>query len=137
MVCIYCSGPTHVINSRHQTKLNRVWRRRKCLQCGAMYSTIESVDEQRSLMFSTDPNQPTALVPFSRDRLFISIYESCRHRKSPVDEAAALTDTILTQALKKVQLGTINKLAVKTIAYNVLKRFDNAAAVHYKAYYWD
>lgn len=73
-------------------------------------------------------------MPFLRDKLFISIYESCKHRPSATEDASALTDTIISKVLSKHN-PTVAKDNIKTSAYKVLKRFDQSAAVYYKAYY--
>ena len=133
MVCIYCGASTSVTNSRLQSKLNRVWRRRRCNECNSIFTTLEAIDEQKSIMVLDNES----LTPFSLDKLFISIYESCRHQDSAANNARALTDTVLGKVLKTARLNpTITKQDIQRATYKTLQRFDNAAAVHYKAYYY-
>lgn len=134
MVCIYCNGPTRVINSRLQKKSNHIWRRRSCESCKAVFTTVESVISQQSIVVE---DSSTKIKPFSRDKLFISVYESCRHRKNAVTDAGHLTDTIMNKAFTTIQGGVIQRGAIEKFAITILKRFDKVAMVHYQAYYVD
>jgi len=92
MTCIYCAGKTQVINSRHQKRPNQVWRRRKCATCGNVWSTIEAVNYALALAV----RQPAGNIEaFLREKLFISIYESCKHRPNALEDAEALTGTVI------------------------------------------
>jgi transcriptional regulator NrdR family protein len=132
MVCIYCGKATGVTNSRLQRRSNTVWRRRRCEACQAVFTSIERVDEQKAVVVA--PEGAAALIPLSRDELFVSIYDSCRHRHKAIQDASALTDTILGKLLAQYP-GVIPKVKLKQLAWQTLKRFDPVAAVHYKAYY--
>lgn len=76
-----------------------------------------------------------ALVPFSRDRLFLSVYESCKHRPRAISEAAALTQTIINQLLASNTNGTVGSSEIAKQAHVVLERFDRTAATFYAAYH--
>jgi transcriptional regulator NrdR family protein len=135
MVCIYCGGITNVTNSRLQRKLNRKWRRRKCQTCNQIFTTIESISENTSIMVDKSPAEPQ-LVPFSRDNLFISLYRSCGHRSTALSDASLITDTIISKLLSKVENSCISQNIIQQYAFITLKRFDPVAATFYKAYYW-
>ena len=132
MVCVYCSGDTQVINSRFQKRVNHVWRRRKCLACGAIFTTHEGVSYAGSLLVQPTNGQP---VPFYRDKLFVSVFKSCAHRPSALTDATALTDTILSKLLLKVQQTAISTTDITKTTYQTLQHFDRAAAVHYQAFH--
>lgn len=132
MVCIYCSSPTGVVNSRLQKKANQVWRRRQCDSCGSIFTTHESVDLYTAIMVSK-PTQP--LEAFSRDKLFISIYDSLRHRKSALSDAEALTVTIITKLRGVLQNGVLNSDQLITVTNETLENFDKTAATVYRAYH--
>src|ERR1700722_6235346 len=134
MVCIYCHSKTQVVNSRHLTRSNGTWRRRMCTNCSALFTTNE-VAQYNMLWAIRDPLNGN-LEPFERDRLFLTLYDSCKHRKSAVSDAAGLTDTVIDKLIKVVNGGPINKSDLKKYTYDVLKRFDKAAGVHYMAYNW-
>ncbi len=131
MVCIYCGKDTQVINSRLQKKPNQVWRRRKCLHCGNIYSSIESVNWGQAIRFS----HKGRLEPFSRDQLFLSLYEACRHRKSAQSDATALTSTVLSKLRPHIKVASIEREQVINTAVKALKHFDKAAATTYSAYH--
>ncbi len=132
MVCIYCNSETQVVNSRLQRRANQVWRRRKCLACKSVFSSLERADLARSLAFRTSQN---AIRPFSRDILFISVYEALKHRKQAVSEAGALTDTILGKLRKLIKDGSVGRQEVVSVTQTILKRFDKAASVQYGAFH--
>lgn len=131
MVCIYCSGETKVTNSRLQKRANRIWRRRQCLNCGAIFTTEEQVVTEQSILV----RKISAVEPFSRDKLLLSLYESLRHRKTAVSDATGLTDTIWSQLLPHIQHASVTREDIVKTAASVLKRFDKAAATSYAAFH--
>ena len=132
MVCIYCGGETKVVNSRHQKKTNQVWRRRRCLACQGVFTSYEGADLASSLVFRRNLAH---LEPFQRDRLFLSIYEACRHRKTAETDARALTDTILAKLRGKIQDASVDRTQLVSVSSEVLKRFDRAACTAYLAFH--
>ncbi len=134
MVCIYCSQATRVTNSRSQKRQPGTWRRRQCTACQAVFTTREHASLDESFRFqSTDGT----LEPFWRDKLFIDVYESCRHRKTAHTDATALTDTIVQQILKLpgAPTGLIARDPLVRLAIETLRRFDSAAATHFAAFH--
>ncbi len=132
MVCIYCGGETQVVNSRLQKKSNQVWRRRRCLACQGVFTSYERADLAASLVFQRDKKH---LEPFQRDKLFLSVYESVRHRKTAETDARALTDTILAKLRTKTQVASVDRSTLVSVSSEVLKRFDKAAYTAYLAYH--
>lgn len=132
MVCIHCGHNTQVVNSRHQIRTNNVWRRRQCVNCGATFTTTESAAYGASWAVQSSSGAPT---PFSRDKLFLSLYRSLQHRKTAVDDAAALTETVIKKVSASVTNGVIKAGAVTAAAQVALNRFDKAASIHYQAFH--
>ena len=132
MVCVYCGDNTHVNNSRSAKKSNRTWRRRVCKGCQSSFTTIEEVEFPSSLLFR---NTLGLLEPFERDKLYISIYRACQHRKGAVSEAKALTATVLTHLSPRIDQAVLDRLAIIDVATEVLGRFDYAAGIQYSAYH--
>ncbi len=133
MVCIYCGSGTQVINSRPQKRLNQIWRRRKCLQCASILTSHEAFDLSASIRVELDGK---VLSPFQRDLLFLSVYESCKHRPRALAEASGLTQTIITELLKKhLKDGQLTRNAIIQTSSEVLRRFDPSAAAIYQAYH--
>lgn len=131
MVCIYCGSDTQVVNSRHQKRVNQVWRRRKCAACGAIFSTTEGANTSQALSVQ----KSNGLEPFSRDMLFISVYDSLRHRKTAQADATALTNTIISTLTPLADNAVIDRDVITTVTTTVLQRFDKPAATSYRAFH--
>lgn len=132
MVCIYCGGKTQVVNSRGAAKKPTVWRRRQCLGCQAIVTTREQVDLSEALRVKNDSGH---LEPFKRDKLFVSVYNSLSHRKTALQDATQLTDTIIEHLLRAQANGVLDIETLTSEALPVIKRFDLAAGVFYQAHY--
>jgi transcriptional regulator NrdR family protein len=75
------------------------------------------------------------LTPFLKDRLFLSLHKSCEHRKQSIEDASALTDTVVSLLRSQAAKGLLETTNIAITAYEVLKNFDKAAAVHYQAFH--
>lgn len=131
MVCVHCGGKTGVINSRLQKRPNRVWRRRQCQVCAAVFSTLEGTRHELTWLVRRDGR----LLPFDRDKLFLSLYKSCEHRQAAVHDARELAETIIAKLPAYVAEGTLNSQDIGHVAQVALNRFDRAASVHYQAFH--
>lgn len=131
MVCIYCCSETQVVNSRHQKRVNQTWRRRRCERCKAIFTTLEQADLASALRVKS----AKGYKPFSRDELFITIYDSLKHRKTALNDARGLTDTIVAKLYTHIELAMIDKQQITDMTIDVLKRFDKVAAIHYQAFH--
>lgn len=131
MVCIYCGSDTSVTNSRHQKRQNQVWRRRYCASCSSTFTTLEKTDLFTALSVA-DKNH---YKPFLRDKLFLSLYDSLKHRKTALNDATALTDTIISKLMLCIKDGRVENSMIAKTALDVLNRFDKAAATSYAAYH--
>jgi transcriptional regulator NrdR family protein len=131
MVCLYCSGKSQVANSRRKVRLNQTWRRRICLNCHSIFTTVEIADYGSSWIVKA----VDGLLPFSRDQLFISIYDSCKHRESALTDASGLTDTIIGKLRTSAPNGVIERKSIVQNALVVLTRFDKAACSYYEAFH--
>lgn len=132
MTCVYCGSKTSVTNSRLQKRPNHVWRRRHCKYCGATFTSVESPSYTHSITFHGNTGHTE---PFSRDKLYLSIYEACKHRKDAVEASASLTDTVIDKLLPTLHEATVKRGDVVLITQQVLKRFDHLAAGNYTAYH--
>lgn len=132
MKCLYCGAKLSVSNSRPQKRTNSVWRRRACPACKAVFTSVETIDPTATLMFQGSAKH---LEPFSRDVLFISIFDACRHRKTALSDARHLTDTVMQQLLGAKHSATVRRHHVVTVTLGALERFDRTAALQYRAYH--
>lgn len=133
MVCIYCKNSTKISNSRHLARKNGTWRRRNCQICNIVFSTIET--PEYSSIWSIIKKNSDDLEPFNRANLYISVYESLKHRKAALEESDELTNTIILDLSKKARDGLIFIDDLRDSVMNTLSKFDNTSLVYYKAYY--
>jgi transcriptional regulator NrdR family protein len=132
MVCTYCGGETQVTNSRHQKRLNQVWRRRHCLSCGATFSTHEAAVYEDSWRVLDARGH---MHPFLRNKLFLSLHKSLEHRKRSVEDATGITNTVVSLLLSQADKGVLEPNSIALTAYEVLGNFDKAASTHYAAFH--
>ena len=132
MVCIYCGSSTSVSNSRSSNKNFSVWRRRVCSMCKAVFTTGENPDLNASVSIK---NFDGSLEPFSTDKVLLSIYSSCKHRKSPLEDARALTNTFNRLIINQITSGLIDLNDVQDLISTILGNFDLVALTYYNAYY--
>ncbi|MCA9344238.1 hypothetical protein KC946_00210 [Candidatus Saccharibacteria bacterium] len=131
MVCIYCGSETEISNSRNQKKTNSKWRRRTCPHCQATLTTIETFDLSKAVSVRSNKSYQ----PFSRDKLFISLFYSCKHLKKPELVAGGLTDTIISKLMPRISDATIDISEIIEVSADTLKHFNKAAHVYYLAYH--
>lgn len=131
MVCIHCRSETQVINSRLQKKANQVWRRRKCIKCSAIFTTREVAQYELAWLVRTN----RSLKPFNRDKLLLSIIASVQHRPSALEDASALTETVMNKLLFTAIIGVLEAPDIARTVQVALNRFDTAASVHYQAFH--
>lgn len=131
MVCIYCGSETKVTNSRPQKRANKVWRRRQCLSCMAIFTTTEVVDLSGSVRVAKQKH----LQAFQRDKLLLSIHDSLKHRKTAVSDATGLTDTVIARLYPLMTDSVLHTADIAVITLEVLNRFDKTAATHYAAFH--
>ncbi len=132
MVCVQCGKKTEIINSRPQVRNNQVWRRRRCYDCKSVFSTSESANYD-AIWTIMRPSRP--LLPFSRDKLLLSIYKSCEHRPKALKDASDLTETVIAKLRLAAKDGQITNQQIIQAVQVALNRFDKAASVHYQAFH--
>lgn len=130
MFCINCFHPnTNVANSRPHKKQPSVWRRRKCPDCGATFTTTErpSLTENRAVSLPDGSSEA-----FNTGKLIISIAGAFSHdpEKAKYD-AQWLAQTVETALSVGYANITPDDIAAET--HQALKRFDELAAVQYAA----
>ena len=75
------------------------------------------------------------IQPFSRDKLFLSLHHSLKHRKTAAHDATALTDTIIGKLLPLINDASLDDREIALIASEILDNFDKAAAMSYTAFH--
>ena len=100
--------------------------------CDALITTIEEIDYSKQWVVEDKNNR---YKQFYRDKLYISVYNSLGHRKSPVSDANGITATILSRLAKTSTDGRVSREEIIKVATSCLSRFDRAGSVQYKAYH--
>lgn len=132
MVCIHCGAKTQVINSRSQKRNNQVWRRRQCLKCQSVFTTEESTQLAAAWIVKSKQG---ALQPFSRDKLLISLFNCLKHRKTAINDATGLTDTVIAKLSGAAKDGSLEAKTMQQTVQVALNRFDKAASIQYQAFH--
>jgi transcriptional repressor NrdR len=128
MVCPYCKKDSQVTNSRHQKRSNSVWRRRKCLGCGAIWTSLERPDYATVWLVRKGKH----LTDFRAETLLISLYEALKHRKSADIDAKYICDTVIAK-LNNKKLAELPVELITHTSYDILRRYDKVAAGLYNA----
>lgn len=130
MFCVNCFHKnTSVANSRPHKKQPQIWRRRKCSQCGMIFTTYErpSLADNKPIHRS-DGTTST----FNLGKLIISISKSFTHNpKEAAHNSLWLAQTV--EDTLSTQYKTITPEDIEVVTHQTLKRFDELAAVQYAA----
>jgi transcriptional regulator NrdR family protein len=131
MVCILCDSKVTTTNSRYRRASRTTWRRHTCPRCQAVYTTRESVDMAVSYRVRRSDE---SLSSFSRDKLYVSIFQSIELRGFGHEDANELTTTVIAsvQSAHQLIIGVEN---LRSLVLTVLRRFDNGSALIYAARY--
>ncbi len=133
MICINCfHGKTKVTNSRPHKKQSGTWRRRQCESCQCLFTTYEKPSLDESAYVYYPDTKGVTKAPFSLSKLTLSIADSFSH--DPVARqlhSLPLAETIEQLLLREVRQPSVDDVAAT--AHQVLKRFDELAALQYAA----
>jgi transcriptional repressor NrdR len=129
MFCINCFYPsTQVTNSRPNKKQPLIWRRRHCNKCGITFTTTA----RPSLTHNQQVHTTSGTTPFNIGKLIVSLARAFQHDQTKVDtEVLDLALTIQTELATELQIITSDDIAA--VAHQVLKRYDELAAMQYAA----
>lgn len=130
MFCVNCFHPTtQVTNSRPHKKQPVVWRRRYCPQCNLTFTTTERPSLAHT---QTVHRSDGTTVPFNLGTLIISLSRAFQH--NPAEAETATLDLAQTiELILATELKTITPEDIEVIAHQVLKRYDELAAMQYAA----
>lgn len=132
MVCIYCGYKTKTSISRTSQKAPRTWRRHRCTSCSAVFTSREAPDY--SLAIAVNENN-RSVSAFSPDKLYLSIYRSMTHRKSPIEDTRGICDYSIDVIARNLDKGAVDRAYISKTVGKVLKNFDEAAYIHYSAHH--
>lgn len=134
MECPFClHKKSEVYNSRSTNGGTAVWRRRRCLNCGKVFTTQEGFDPSGVWLVVDGKNKNK----YSRAKLAMSLLRACDHRLNQDNTAWYLFEAV-EQQLYPIAAQHEQKLTPQDItnkAAEILKRFDAAAYVKYISYH--
>ena len=136
MICVNCfHGKTKVTNSRPHKKAAGTWRRRQCLNtaCSITFTTYEkpALDESIAVHYRNGNDSKTS-APFSLSKLTLSIAASFTHDSVARQlHSLPLAETVEQLLISQVKQPSADDIAATT--HQVLKRFDELAALQYAA----
>jgi transcriptional repressor NrdR len=130
MFCINCFHTnTSVANSRPNKKQPQVWRRRTCRNCQTTFTTYErpSLADNKVI---TLPDSATD--QFNLGKLILSIAQAFTHSPSDAQYnslwlAQTVEDTLSTER------QTLTPEDITATTHQILKKFDELAAIQYAA----
>ena len=132
MVCPFClHTKTDIYNSRQTKKLNQVWRRRRCLDCGNVFTTSESIDLSSVIKIK---NKGTA-APYKQGVLLASLLKACDHRADQASAAFYLLHICEESLQKSARNQTVTTAQVAQTVAQIIERFDTAAWAKYCSYH--
>lgn len=130
MFCINCFHPsTSVTNSRPHKKRPSVWRRRSCSKCGAVFTSHErpSLADNKPVILS-DGREDV----FNLGKLTISISKAFHHAQEEAEYSSlALAQTV--EDTLSTQVKTVTTEDIEATTHQVLKQYDELAAMQYAA----
>lgn len=130
MFCINCfNATTSVTNSRPKKKQPTVWRRRTCPRCGSTFTTYErpSLADNKRVQRSDG-----SVDTFNLGKLILSIAKAFTHAPEEADYNALWLAQNIEDTLSSQQ-EIITPEDIEATTHQVLKRFDELAAVQYAA----
>jgi len=129
MNCPYCGGSgSRVIDSRPLDE--GVRRRRKCLSCGARFTTYERVQSRNIFVVKKDSRREE----FSRDKLSSGIRKACEKRPLPTGAIDKLIDNIEAE-LYRLGKAEISSSIIGDLVMQGLKKLDHIAYIRFASVY--
>lgn len=135
MICVNCfHGKTKVTNSRPHKKNPGTWRRRNCPDCGITFTTYEkpALDDSVTVHYPGEGGKKGLSAAFSLSKLTLSVAASFPHDAVTRQlHSLSLAETVEQLLISQVKQPSVDDIAATT--HQVLKRFDELAALQYAA----
>ena len=136
MLCPGCgSDQIAVSNSRTTSRETQIWRRRKCLRCGFIYTTHEKID----LTHITVIKRSGRKVKYIGAKLYSAIYSAVAGQKSlDRGDAGVMAEKFFQKVEEKLTLlrkKEISTSEIGDIVINIIMAENAGAALRYLAYF--
>lgn len=129
MRCPYCGDmESRVIDSRPVGE--GVRRRRKCVHCGARFTTYERVQPRNVFIVKKDGRREE----YSRDKLYAGIRKACEKRPLPTGAIDKLVDSIESE-IYKAGKAEIPSSLIGDLVMGGLEKLDHIAYIRFASVY--
>lgn len=129
MRCPYCGGlESRVMDSRGLDEVVR--RRRRCLACGARFTTYERIQPHDMFVMKKDGRREE----FNRDKLFSGIRKACEKRPLPTGALDKLVDNIEAE-LYKAGKTEVPSFHIGDLVMEGLEKLDYIAYIRFASVY--
>ena len=132
MECPHCQSPNIVVTNSRATKGNtQIWRRRRCLDCGNLFTTHEIIDLSHLMVIKKSDKTER----FSRLKLYSGIY--CAIVSSDTPNRELIVDKITREIEKEIlalKKKRISSAQIADIALFKLRKFNTATFLRFLAY---
>jgi len=129
MKCPYCGGlESRVIDSRGLDEVIR--RRRKCLACGARFTTYERIQLHSIFVIKKDGRREE----FNRGKLSAGIRKACEKRPLPTGAIDKFVDSIEAELYKEGKTEVPSSY-IGDLVMEGLKKLDHIAYVRFASVY--
>jgi transcriptional repressor NrdR len=133
MECPFCSSDQVIVNNSRPTGKNtQIWRRRKCLKCGEIFTTREKIDISYIIVVKKDNHR----VQYSQPKLYSGIYHAFIGRKH-IDRGDAglmaqdiiekIEEYFVNQKIKEIKSTEISQLVFRFLS----KQYPDIALRYY------
>jgi transcriptional repressor NrdR len=142
MKCISCdathskkqSKQTQIINSRSSNGGKEVWRRRRCLSCGKVFTTKEACDYSALFVIKKNRNRKR----FVYEKLFTSlVFAVFGGKEGDAGNSAIIAKNVSERVLERIICINSNYISTKeiiSICYEELKKDNLFFAERYAMY---
>ncbi len=129
MNCPYCGGSgSRVVDSRPLD--GGVRRRRKCLSCGARFTTYEHVQSRNIFVVKKDGRREE----FSREKLSSGIRKACEKRPLPTGAIDKLIDNVEAE-LYRLGKAEVSSSVIGDLVMQELEKLDHIAYIRFASVY--
>ena len=129
MICPYCNNGTKIYNSRSVQEKTQTWRRHRCQKCLKCFTTKERIDWNGTVYVKAK----SSTIPYSRERLLLSLLHASINLAPPLGALSDLTDTVERELQKQgfFSSPTQSTQTIIQVTTNVLHRYDPNMALQY------
>ncbi len=131
MECPYCHKPVTVVTNSRPTKENaQIWRRRRCVNCKAVFTTHEVIDLSHLVVIKKS-GQPEM---YNHMKLYTGIYRATISKTNNRAKKVDRTTLEVERELLFLKRKRINSEDIGDIVLNKLKKVDTGMFLRFLAY---